>query len=223
MEKKEKLKHVELNELVVFWRWVNPNKLAVVTTTTVYHLNIANQNEPYVKILDRSGALSSENPVQIIGYNLEGNEKWCALYGISTPDGGKTINGHIQLFLIDGAKQQMLEGHCCQFGEALVHGDDYKSSLFCFVERKSGESTSKLHINEIGAPPQGVQKYKKFYDIPNDPQFPSDFPVLMYVCSRYGLLLVVSKFSFLTVYEISTCTLISRQVNTFNFILIENL
>ncbi len=63
MEKKEKLKHVELNELVVFWRWVNPNKLAVVTTTTVYHLNIANQNEPYVKILDRSGALSSENPV----------------------------------------------------------------------------------------------------------------------------------------------------------------
>ena len=27
MDKKEKLKHVELNELVVFWRWVNNNKL----------------------------------------------------------------------------------------------------------------------------------------------------------------------------------------------------
>lgn len=55
----------------------------------------------YYVCLSRSGALSSENPVQIIGYGLESSEKWCALYGISTPDGGKTINGHIQLFLIE--------------------------------------------------------------------------------------------------------------------------
>jgi len=48
--------------------------------------------------------LAPENPVQIIGYILEAGEKWCALYGISTPDGGKTIVGHIQLFLIEGAK-----------------------------------------------------------------------------------------------------------------------
>ncbi len=97
MDKKEKLKHVELNEQVVFWRWVNLTKLAVVTPSSVYHLNISNPNEPYVKILDRAGALAPDSaiPVQIIGYILEGQEKWCALYGISTPDGGKTINGHI--------------------------------------------------------------------------------------------------------------------------------
>ena len=104
MDKKEKLKHVELNELVVFWRWVNVNKLSVVTPTSVYHLNITNPGEQQVKILDRAGALAPENPVQIIGYILEAGEKWCALYGISTPDGGKTIVGHIQLFLIEGAK-----------------------------------------------------------------------------------------------------------------------
>jgi hypothetical protein len=45
MDKKEKLKHVELNELVVFWRWVNNNKLSVVTPTSVYHLNITNPGE----------------------------------------------------------------------------------------------------------------------------------------------------------------------------------
>lgn len=105
MDKKEKLKHVEILENIVFWRWVNNAKLAVVTTNSVYHLSIANFNEPQIKILDRAGALSGENPVQIIGYNLEPAEKWCALFGISTPDGGKTINGHIQLFLIEGAKQ----------------------------------------------------------------------------------------------------------------------
>ena len=63
MDKKEKLKHVELNELVVFWRWVNNNKLSVVTPTSVYHLNITNPGEQQVKILDRAGALAPENPV----------------------------------------------------------------------------------------------------------------------------------------------------------------
>jgi clathrin heavy chain len=36
------------------------------------------------------------------------DKKWAALFGISTPDGGKTINGHIQLYLIEGGKQQMI-------------------------------------------------------------------------------------------------------------------
>lgn len=95
MDKKEKLKHLEFLEQVVYWKWVNLQKLAIVTATSVYHINIAIPNEPQIKILDRAGQLSAENPVQIIGYCLEGQEKWCALFGISTPDGGKTINGHI--------------------------------------------------------------------------------------------------------------------------------
>lgn len=46
MDKKEKLKHVEILETIVFWRWVNNTKLAVVTTNSVYHLSIASFNEP---------------------------------------------------------------------------------------------------------------------------------------------------------------------------------
>ena len=45
MEKKEKLKHLEFLEQVVYWKWVNLQKLAVVTGTSVYHINIANLNE----------------------------------------------------------------------------------------------------------------------------------------------------------------------------------
>lgn len=44
--------------------------------------------------MDRQGPLA-EQTVQIIGYSVEANEKWCAVFGISTPDGGKTINGNI--------------------------------------------------------------------------------------------------------------------------------
>ncbi|CAK75677.1 unnamed protein product (macronuclear) [Paramecium tetraurelia] len=210
LDEKQRIKNVELNETIVFWRWVNPQKLAYVTPTAVYHINITNPNEQQVKVMDRY-PLSSENPVQIIGYGLEGNEKWCALYGISTPDGGRTINGHIQLFLIEQARQQILEGHCCCFGDALIHTDDYKSSLFCFVERKSGETTSRLHISEIGVPPNGFQKYKRQVEVQTDPNYPTDFPVLMHINQRYGLIYVISKYSFLTVYELSTASLIFRE------------
>ena len=82
--------------------------------------------------------------------------------------------------------------------------------MFCFVERKAGEVNSKLHITEIGTPPANVQKFKKFYDLTPDPTFPSDFPVLMYICSKYGLLFVISKYSFLTVYELSSANLIYK-------------
>ena len=46
----------------------------------------------------------------------------------------------------------MLEGHCCVFGQALIHNGTHKSDLFSFVEKKANES-AKLHITEISAPP----------------------------------------------------------------------
>lgn len=95
--------------------------------------------------MDRANALADSVNVQIIGYNLDPQEKWCALYGISTTD-GKTINGHIQLFSIDLQKQQPLDGHCCTFGEVLIHNDEQKSVLFCFAERKPGENTSRVRV-----------------------------------------------------------------------------
>lgn len=58
-----------------------------------------------------------------------------------------------------------MDGHCCCFGDALIHSDDFKSSLFCFVERKQGETSSRLHITEIGVPPQGVQKFKRQVEV----------------------------------------------------------
>lgn len=42
---KAKLKHIEFSENIVFWRWVNKNILAVVTTTSVYHVNISNDSK----------------------------------------------------------------------------------------------------------------------------------------------------------------------------------
>lgn len=109
MDSKQKLKNVEFPEPVIFWKWANLNKLSIVTATAVFLMDISNPNEDQTKVMDRAGPIADAG-VQIIGYSIEPNQKWCALWGIMTPDGGKTINGHIQLFLIEGAKQQLLEG-----------------------------------------------------------------------------------------------------------------
>lgn len=114
----------------MFWRWVADDILAVVTTTSVYHVSIAKADEKEVKIFDRSGDLKEG---QIIGYVFSSDRKWSALFAISTPDGGQTINGHIQLYLIEGGKQQLLEGHACTFGRVLLHNDTHYSNVFCFA------------------------------------------------------------------------------------------
>jgi len=41
-----------------------------------------------------------------------------------------------------------LEGHCATFGEGKVV-DNHQSVLLAFVEKKSNENISKVHITEI--------------------------------------------------------------------------
>lgn len=118
--------------------------------------------------------------------------------------------GHIQLYLIEGAKQQLLEGHCTCFGEAPIHSDDYVSSLFCFFERKSTDPTPRIHVTEIGAPLSGQPKHKKQADFPVDPNYPTDFPVYMQVSSKYGILLAATKFGFLYGFELTTVSPLFR-------------
>lgn len=104
MDKKQKLVNLEFQDNIVFWRWVDQEILAVVTSNSVFHVSLSSP-EKETKIFDRSGELKEG---QVIGYVLGPDRKWAALYAISTPDGGQTINGHIQLYLIEGGKQQML-------------------------------------------------------------------------------------------------------------------
>lgn len=104
LNSKTKLKNIQFTENIVFWKWVSPTILGIVTTSSVYHVNISNDSKE-VKVFDKAVDLKDD---QIIGYVLGPDEKWGALFGISSPDGGKTINGHIQLYFIEGGKQQML-------------------------------------------------------------------------------------------------------------------
>ncbi len=65
MDSRKKLKSLEVNESIVFWRWVNNDNLAYVTSNSVYHVNIRNDLQESVKIMDRNGPLMED---QIVGY-----------------------------------------------------------------------------------------------------------------------------------------------------------
>jgi len=58
MDKKEKLKHVELPDHVTFWKWVTVNKLVVVTSSSAYYLDLTTGTDNYNKVLDKSGSLA---------------------------------------------------------------------------------------------------------------------------------------------------------------------
>jgi len=42
MDKKEKVKHVEISENVSYWKWVNASKLVFVTAGAAYYLDVTN-------------------------------------------------------------------------------------------------------------------------------------------------------------------------------------
>lgn len=153
--------------------------------------------------MDRSGPLASDG-VSIIGYCVDANQNWCCLYGISSPDKGKTILGHGQFFMIPEKKQQLIESHCANFGQAYIHSDQYLSTLFCYFEKKATDLNPKINITEIVPPPQPFQKAKRQIEFPLDPNFPSDFPILMHFSQKYGMLIIATKYGFLYLIELTT-------------------
>jgi len=204
----EKIKAVNVDENINYWHWVTPTKLGFVTSTSAYTININNQQEDKVKILDRTGAF--QGTCQITGLKVSNDDRWALLIGISSPDQGKTILGHMQLGLIEANKSQSLEGHYGNFGKVYYHSSSHQSTIIAFFERKQGETTQRIHFNEISAPPDGKQKLKKQCEIQMPPQHPNDFPVYMHVSSKHGLCYVMTKQGFYFVLEIASASLVGQ-------------
>jgi len=64
---------------------------------------------------------------------------------------------------------------------------------------------------EIGNPAPGQPKFKVTTDIVMAPDAVGDFPVLMQVAPKYGVIFIITKFGYLFMYEASTAALIYRQ------------
>jgi clathrin heavy chain len=87
----------------------------------------------------------------------------------------------------------------------------FKNNLFAFCEKKQNESVHRLHIMEIGTPAPNQNKFRINTEIAMAPDAIGDFPVLMQVAPKFGLLFIITKLGYLFMYETSRAALIYRQ------------
>ncbi|KAL2526612.1 Clathrin heavy chain 1 [Abeliophyllum distichum] len=211
IEAKAKMKSHQMPEQVVFWKWITPKMLGLVTQTSVYHWSIEGDSEP-VKMFDRTANLANN---QIINYRCDPSEKWLVLIGIApgSPERPQLVKGNMQLFSVDQQRSQALEGHAASFASFRVPGNDKDSLLISFATKTSnaGQTTSKLHVIELGAQPGKPSFTKKQADLFFPPDFADDFPVAMQISHKYSLLYVITKLGLLFVYDLETATAVYRN------------
>ena len=206
----QKLLTTTLNEKVVYWKWISNDKIGLVGTQSVYHLDMSQgANASPQKIFDRLPQLAS---AQIMSYDVDSTQKWCYLIGLYT-DANRNILSHIQLYSIERSMAIPLEGYAASFAEMPVTDapGNPKTQLLCFCERKANESTQKLILTEIGNPAPGQQKFKSMSEIALAPDAPNDFPMFLQASQKFGLIFMITKAGYFYMFEASRAALVYRQ------------
>lgn len=185
---------------VGFWRWISPNAIALVTATSVFHWSIEGETAP-VKIFDRNPALAEGT--QIINYQVSVDGKWCLLCGISAGATPGVINGTMQLYSIEKAVSQMLQGHAGAFTVIKVPGREEPAQILAFEDKKP-DQPAKLFVMEVGrdkTAPGGVFRVTP-QAIPVPPDAANDFPVTMNASKKHDLIYLISKMGYLYLFDI---------------------
>ena len=205
MEMKSKMKSFQLTDPVVFWKWISPATVAMVTGSGVFHWSMEGQSEP-VKVFDRHPTL---NDTQIINYKTSADEKWMVLIGIKSEPGTNRIIGAMQLYSKEKNVSQPIEGHAASFADLIVEGGSTPSTLFTFAAKTA--AGAKIHVIEVspGTKAEGTAPFgKKATDIYFPAEAAQDFPVAMQISSKYNMIYMVTKFGYLHLYDLETATLV---------------
>lgn len=207
IEMKSKMKSHTMTEDVIFWKWISVNTVALVTDACVYHWSMEGDSQPQ-KMFDRHTNLAG---CQIINYRTDAAQKWLLVVGISAQTGAEggqnRVVGAMQLYSVERKISQPIEGHAAAFTQFKMEGNPQPSTLFSFAVR--GAQGGKLHIIEVGQPPQGNQPFtKKAVDVFFPPEAQNDFPVAMQMSQKHGVAFLITKYGYIHLYDIETGTCI---------------
>jgi clathrin heavy chain len=73
IETKSKMKNRSMPERVLFWKWISPSIIALVTANAVFHWTMDGDSAP-TKVFDRHASLAA---CQIINYKADDKISWC--------------------------------------------------------------------------------------------------------------------------------------------------
>lgn len=198
METKQRLKSNEMNERIVFWKWLSDQVLGLVTLNSIYTWNVFDGTDAGPILLTSRHV--SLNDCQITQFAANKSLNWFAIGGIAQENG--RIVGHIQLFSKDRNISQPIEGHVANFTQLKLQGSSIETQLFAFATRNENGGT--LHINEIDHQEGAPVITKKNVDIFFPSEVPNDFPVAIQLSSKYGIAYILTKFGFIHLYDVET-------------------
>jgi len=128
LDMKTKMKSTSIQSQVMFWKWLNPKTIAIITDTEVLHWSM--DDERPVKMFDRA---KYDGQVQILNYRVSKDEKWLILGGITKSNQG--VAGVLQVYSVDiKASQPTLNSSAACFAEVKIDGRDKTCTLFCFTQ-----------------------------------------------------------------------------------------
>ncbi|EFJ17279.1 hypothetical protein SELMODRAFT_115182 [Selaginella moellendorffii] len=211
LDTKAKLKAYQMNEQIVFWKWITPKIIGLVTQDAVYHWSIEGPPEP-VKMFERAANLNGH---QIINYRCDPTEKWLVLIGIAPgpPERPQLVKGNMQIYSVDQKRSQSLEAHAAAFGSFKFAANDAASVIISFASKNysGAQVVSKLHVIELGAQTGKVGFGKKQAELFFPPEFADDFPIAIQMSQKYGVIYVLSKMGLLFVYDLETAVAVYRN------------
>ncbi|CRH02619.1 clathrin heavy chain, putative [Plasmodium relictum] len=217
IETKEKICSLNLNEYMNYWKWINNDTIAIVCEKNIYHWNIDiynskknKENNNLVKIFEKAQVFIDNNS-QILHYATDKEIKWCILCGISTQDQGKSIDGYMQLYSCEKKMHQTIEGFIGCFGSLIFDNWDLKP-MFCFIEKKKNSNTSRLHLVDIyNNKTEGTTPYKIVKEINLTNENLNDFPIYISINTLQGVIYVVTKCSYVYIFDEGTLSLIMKE------------
>jgi clathrin heavy chain len=193
LEMKSKMKATTVDGSVLFWKWLDPKTIAIVTDSSVFHWSMDGDAAPS-KIFDRA---SYDGPVQIINYRASADQKWLLLGGIAASSVGGVV-GVLQVYSVDlRASQPTMDAHSACFLSITLEGRDAPSNLFCFTTK--GAAGPRLNIIEVGVPKE--QAFNRSAPMQYDDK---DFPVAMLPDNAHGSVFIITKAGLLFLYEVQS-------------------
>eukprot|EP00475_Leptophrys_vorax_P023365 TRINITY_DN31984_c0_g1_i1.p1 TRINITY_DN31984_c0_g1~~TRINITY_DN31984_c0_g1_i1.p1 ORF type:complete len:1710 (+),score=512.71 TRINITY_DN31984_c0_g1_i1:70-5199(+) len=194
LEMKAKMKGIQMNENVVFWKWIDTKTVAIVTEQSVYHWSMDSGADEPTKMFDRS---AYEGAVQILEYEASTDGKWLILQGIAA--GANGVAGVLQLYSEEKqVSQPTVDATASCFAYVTLDGREAPSTLFCFIANFG--TGPRLSIIELGVPKEEAFK------VSGEIQFSAeqDFALAMLADHKHGTLFILSKAGYLFLYEVQS-------------------
>ncbi|GMF44753.1 unnamed protein product [Phytophthora fragariaefolia] len=193
-----KLKIHQMSEDIVFWRWVSPDTIAVITDTAVFHWSTKDDLPP-TKVFYRSASLGAE--MQIVSYHTSVDNQWLLLVGIAEGQRGG-IHGNIQLYSKKDKLCQVLQGCAGAFTQMKPPGRADDAQVLLFAGTKAGGQPTQIFITELGRVSDfGHLFHLTSKPIPFDTEARNDWPVSIHVSPNDNIVYMITKMGYLFLFD----------------------